>query len=66
VFPRLFHFTRRVIWLAAILLPLAASGGCMLWNWNKADWNLERYRDSRATDIDHRLEKATPIIQNPF
>lgn len=55
-----------MIWLAAILLPLAASGGCMLWNWNKADWNLETYRDSRATDIDHRLEKATPIIQNPF
>lgn len=63
---RHFHFTRRLFSLAAILLPLATGGGCMLWNWNKADWNLERYRDSRATDIDHRLEKATPIVQNPF
>jgi hypothetical protein len=29
-------------------------------------WNPERYRDERAADIDHRLDKAEPIVKNPF
>jgi len=55
-----------VISLAVILLPLAAGGGCAFWNSHKPDLNLEKYRDPRAADIDRRLEKATPIVQNPF
>ena len=66
MFPRLFHFTHRLLLLAAIVLPLTTSCGCAFWDWNKADWNLERYRDPRASDIDRRLEKNTPIVQNPF
>jgi hypothetical protein len=58
------HFTHRVAYLAALLLPLTS--GCALWNWNKADWNLENYRDPRAVDIDHRLEKPTALVKNPF
>jgi hypothetical protein len=49
-----------------MLLPLVSAGGCALWNWNKAAWNLENYRDPRAADIDHRLDKAEPIVKNPF
>jgi hypothetical protein len=49
-----------------LLLPLASAGGCALWNWNKATWNLDTYRDERAVDIDHRLEKAAPTVKNPF
>ena len=65
VFQRSLYFTRRVMWLAVFLLPVA-SGGCALWNWNKADWNLENYRDPRAVDIDHRLEKPAPAVKHPF
>jgi hypothetical protein len=65
VFQRSLYFTRRVLWLAVLLLPVAA-GGCAFWDWNKADWNLENYRDPRAVDIDHRLEKPAPVVKNPF
>jgi hypothetical protein len=46
-----------------MLLPLFA-GGCTLMNseW----WNPDHYRDDRAVDIDHRLDKAEPIVKNPF
>ena len=66
MFRQLSHFTRRLGLLAALLLAMASSSGCMLWNWNKADWNLERYRDERATDIDHRLDKPLPVSKSPF
>jgi hypothetical protein len=59
-----FHFTRRLSCLAAVLLPLASVGGCALWN--KDVWNPNNYRDERAVDIDHRLEKPAPIVKNPF
>src|SRR5690349_7996426 len=58
------HLTRRFACLAALLLPVF--GGCALWNWNKADWNLDSFRDSRAVDIDHRLEKPDALVKNPF
>jgi hypothetical protein len=64
VFKPLFHLTRRLACLAVLLLPLAS--GCALWNWNKADWTLENYRDPRAVDIDHRLDKPGTAVQNPF
>jgi hypothetical protein len=59
-----YHLTRRMLWLAALLLPLAS--GCAMWKWNKADWTLENYRDPRAADIDRRLEKPDASIKNPF
>jgi hypothetical protein len=45
-----------------LLLPTAA--GCTLWDRHR--WNLDRLRDDRAVDIDHRLDQAEPIVQNPF
>jgi hypothetical protein len=50
--------------VAAVLLLLVPLGGCALWN---ADhWSLNRLRDERAVDIDQRLERNDPIVQNPF
>jgi hypothetical protein len=64
VFKPLIYLTRRLACLAVLLLPLAS--GCALWKWNKADWTLENYRDPRAVDIDHRLDKPGNAVQNPF
>lgn len=60
------HFTRRLGLLAALLLAIASAGGCKLWKWDMSDWNLEKYRDERATDIDHRLDKPLPVSKSPF
>jgi hypothetical protein len=38
--------------------------GCAFFDRDR--WNLDRYRDERAVDIDHRLDTAEPIVQNPF
>jgi hypothetical protein len=64
MYKRLLHITRRVGCLAAMLLPLVSAGGCALWN--KDVWNPNSYRDERAVDIDQRLDKAEPIVKNPF
>ena len=32
----------------------------------KETWSMDRYRDERAVDIDHRLEKNEPNVKNPF
>jgi hypothetical protein len=29
-------------------------------------WNPDHYRDERAVDIDHRLDKGEPIVKSPF
>jgi len=58
------QFTRRFCCLAAVLWPLASSTGCALWNKELLDPN--HYRDSRAVDIDNRLQKDVPIVKNPF
>jgi len=50
--------------LAAIVASLAFVGGCALFH--KETWNLDHYRDERATDIDRRLDKPLPIGKNPF
>lgn len=52
---------RRITFLAALfgMLP-----GCALW---KAEtWDLNRFRDDRARDIDSRLSGDRSIVQNPF
>jgi hypothetical protein len=64
VFYHIVHFTRRVAWLAAVLVPLASAGGCALMNQDL--WNPDHYRDPRAVDIDHRLDKPVPTAKNPF
>ena len=58
------HFTCRLIAVAAIASPLLTAAGCAMFH--KDFWNMDRYRDERAVDIDRRLEKNTPIVKNPF
>jgi hypothetical protein len=47
-----------------IVSLLAAVEGCALWS--NDHWNLDRYRDERAVDIEERLERREPIVKNPF
>ncbi len=61
---RWIHSSCRVLALAAWVLPLISTGGCAMFH--KDFWNIERYRDERAVDIDHRLERNVPIVKNPF
>jgi hypothetical protein len=61
---RWFHFSCRVTALAAILATLGSLGGCAMFH--KDFWNVDRYRDERAVDIDSRLNKNVPIVKNPF
>lgn len=58
------HFNCRAAGLAAVLFLLATAGGCALFD--KDTWNLDRYRDERAVDIEHRLDRSEPIVKNPF
>jgi hypothetical protein len=57
----------RILCLVAVLGPL---GGCALFNagslFKAETWNLDRFRDERARDIDSRLSENRPIVQNPF
>lgn len=45
-------------------MPLISAGGCALFR--KETWNMDRYRDERAVDVDNRLQKNDPIVKNPF
>jgi hypothetical protein len=48
---------------AVLLLPLFSTGCAMM----QSDlWNPDHYRDERAVDVDHRLDKAEPIVKSPF
>ena len=58
------HSSRRTLAAAAIVLFVGQVGGCAFFE--KENWNLDRYRDERAVDIEKRLERAEPIVQNPF
>jgi hypothetical protein len=59
-----YHFSCRTACLAAALFLLATAGGCALFDKDK--WNLDRYRDERAVDIEHRLDRKEPVVKNPF
>jgi hypothetical protein len=52
--------------LAAVgpLLLLGLSSGCALWEPQR--WNLDRYRDERAVDIEQHLSRDKPVVANPF
>jgi hypothetical protein len=64
LFGRCFYLICRVITLAATLLPLVSAVGCALFR--EETWDMNRYRDERAVDIDHRLERSEPVVKNPF
>jgi hypothetical protein len=63
---RWFHLNYRLVVLSAIVAQLVSLGGCAIAKFQKDFWNMERYRDERAVDIDHRLNKNDPIVKNPF
>jgi hypothetical protein len=50
--------------LAAIIVSLAFAGGCAIFH--QDFWTVDHYRDARAVDIDHRLDRQEPIVKNPF
>jgi hypothetical protein len=52
---------KRLILVAWVAAPLA---GCAMFDTDR--WQLDRYRDERAVDIDRRLSEDVPIGQNPF
>jgi hypothetical protein len=52
--------------VAVIAMPAFLVGGCNMMKFQKDFWNLDRYRDERAVDIDHRLEKSDTSVKNPF
>jgi hypothetical protein len=45
-------------------LIVAMLAGCALWK--PESWNLDRFRDERARDIDSRLSSDRTIVDNPF
>src|SRR5262245_25313809 len=59
-----FHSTRRIAAAAVIALLLGPTIGCAFFK--KDTWDLDHYRDERAVDIEHRLERSEPIVKSPF
>jgi hypothetical protein len=64
VFRHRLHSICRRGCLAAMLVLLVSASGCA--RWKLEDFSLNRLRDDRAVDIDHRLEGTKPIVVNPF
>jgi hypothetical protein len=58
------HSNCRNVSLAAIVSLSIIAGGCAMWDQNR--WNLNRYRDERAVEIEQRLERTEPVVKNPF
>src|SRR5262249_51391589 len=61
---RWFHFSCRLARLAAVVTPLLSQGGCAMFH--QDFWNMDRYRDERAVDVDSRLQKNETIVKSPF
>jgi hypothetical protein len=64
VLSRWLYSTCRVSCLSAAFVALILSSGCAVFE--KGRWNLDRFRDERAVDIERRLERDEPIVENPF
>ena len=52
--------------MAVVVAPVVLLGGCGVMKYQKDFWNVDLYRDERAVDIDHRLEKSDTGVKNPF
>lgn len=46
------------------MLVLAPACGCEAWHMDH--WSFDRLRDERAVEIEQRLSRDQPIVQNPF
>lgn len=63
--PRRIHSIGRLVLLAVgVICSFGPLAGCAMWNPDR--WNLDRYRDERAVDIEGRLAREKPIVENPF
>jgi hypothetical protein len=49
---------------AGFLFTFGPLAGCAAWDRDR--WNLDRYRDERVVDIEGRLAREKPIVDNPF
>ena len=58
------HRVSRCVAAAGIALLVVLTAGCALWNPDV--WNLDRYRDERTVDIERRLSREKPLIENSF
>jgi hypothetical protein len=54
---------RRIAVAGLLCLPVFFTG-CALFNADR--WNLDRYRDERAVDIEENLARKKPIVADPF
>jgi len=61
---RICSIGRYVLLAAGVVCSLGPLGGCAMWNADR--WNLDRFRDDRAVDIEGRLAREKPIVENPF
>jgi len=50
--------------VAALVLLLAPACGCAAWNGER--WSLNSLRDERVGEIEQRLSRDKPIVENPF
>jgi hypothetical protein len=53
-----------VLLAVGVICSFGPLAGCAMWNPDR--WNLDRYRDERAVDIEGRLAREKPIVENPF
>jgi hypothetical protein len=53
-------------WMRATILAIfvVSLTGCAMFDAEK--WDLNRFRDERAVDVDQRLSERPPIVENPF
>jgi hypothetical protein len=58
------HSNRRFLTVAGILSLVILAGGCAMWDRDR--WDLSRYRDERALDIDQRLSSEEAVVKSPF
>ena len=47
--------------IACAIMPISGCAG-----WRARQWDISQLRDERAQELDERLSKAPPSVQNPF
>ena len=58
------QFTRRVCYVAAVVLAPCLVAGCSAWSANR--WDIDTLRDERVVEIEQRLTHDRTIVENPF
>jgi hypothetical protein len=55
---------KRDVFLLGLGFVLSFACGCSLWSADR--WQLDRFRDERAVDVEQKLSRTKPIVENPF